>query len=294
MKHSLKIALNASVVLCALSAWSIPDVARGATETETAPKLGCTTAREYIAALEFLRDRKEFAVPEGEARKIAARISTHCNGAAARFMRVTRTLTVAGLGTADAIASGEEFARRNDRETDTFLSVFRKAFSEDGLDLDLSSSVQLARSLTSAFDGDVLKVRDDFETLLSYCARKDKLALPLAQCGDFASEIARKGNHWAGSASGAFIRMYEFATIGKDGPSLTAADALTMARETVAAGPDSADNFIQAYRYASAKKGMELPRDQAVAFARDVAFRATFTPPAPTAQAAAAPQPRGP
>jgi len=286
----MKNSLNACLVLISLSIVSVPGTARAATEAEPTPKLGCTTAREYIAALEFLRDRKEFAIPEAEARKTAARVSSHCTGSAARFMRVTRTLTVSGLGTSDAIAMGEEFAGRNDRETDTFLSVFRKAFSaetEGGLDLDLGSSVRLARSLTSAFDGDVLKVRDDFETLFGYCARKDKLGLPMAQCGDFASEIARKGNHWAGSASAAFVRMFEFLSAAKDGPGLTTADALAMARETVAAGPDSADNFIQAYRYASARKGMDLPRDQAVAFARDVAFRATFTPPAPTVQAAA-------
>src|SRR4051812_28021482 len=83
-----------------------------------APKeLHCLTTREYVTTLEFLRDSKEFQLPEKDARALATRVSDGCTGAALRFIKVTRLLTKAGVGSKDAVTTAADFAHRTDAET---------------------------------------------------------------------------------------------------------------------------------------------------------------------------------
>lgn len=241
---------------------------------------GCTATREYITALEYLRQDKNLSVAEAQARKIASDVALGCTGAADRFIRVTRTLNASGLSGADAAKTGLSFTPRTDREVETFVAVFRRAFLKEGLDLDLLSSMRLARSLTTEFEGDILAVRDDFETLLDYCLDEGKLGLPRPRCGSFAADLARKGQNYSGGVSRPFIRAFEFLVGAKgtgNNPEMTRDQALELAQAAIASGPDGADNFIQGYRYATSPKGLDLPRNDALAFARKMAL-ATVQP----------------
>lgn len=237
------------------------------------PGRTCMTSREFITTLEFLRDFKELAIQEQDAQAAARKVAEHCTGAAQRFIRVAKTLSRAGLSGKNSVESGLEFASRTDRETETFLLVFSRAFLAEFLDLDLRSAMQMARSLSTQFDGDVLAVRDDFETVLEFCLRSKGLDLPRPRCGTLAAQLARKGGDYSGGISRPFIKLYQFLE-SERGPALDKEKSLTLAQELVAeGGADSADNFIHAYRYAISKSGLELSAKDAMGFARSMTVR---------------------
>lgn len=226
----------------------------------------CTTAREYITTLEYLRDRKEFSMPEPDAQKVALEASKGCTGAAQRFIRISLILSQAGLGPRDSIRKGIEFSKRTDQETETFASVFRRAYAEDAMDLDLRASMKMAEDLTQEFEADSVAVRDDFEKLLDFCSSSGRLGLPKPQCGAFAARLAKQGQRWSGGISVPYIQTFDFVT-SSSGPHLATSKAIEIADSLVAAGPDSSDNFITAYKYAVSKKGLGLADNAALAFA---------------------------
>jgi hypothetical protein len=233
---------------------------------QAAEVTSCTTAREYITTLEYLRDRKEMAMPEADARKVALEASQGCTGAALRLIRVTTTLSQSGMGAKDAIRRGLEFAKRTDQETETFLTVFNRAYAQDAMDLDLRASVRMADELTRDFEADTVAVRDDFIRLLDFCSGSEKLGLPKPQCGAFAARLAKQGQKWSGGISAPYIQAFEFAVSNK-GPALTTARAIEIANQLTAAGPGSAENFVDAYKYAVSKKGLGLADNAALGFA---------------------------
>jgi hypothetical protein len=229
----------------------------------------CTYTREYITALEFLRSSKEFAIPELEARKTAERVSAGCSGAADRFIRVVQILTRSEMGSKDSIQIGLQFSAKTNAETQTFIHVFSKAFLSEYLDLDLQSAVKMAISLSSEFQGDSLGVRDDFERLLYYCSETKTLDLPKPQCGSFAARIAHLGERFSGGIADSFLRIYEF-LISEKGPHLVTGQALALSEQLVTGGRDSADNFIQAYKYGVSSVGLNQSHQDALQFAKQM------------------------
>jgi hypothetical protein len=238
---------------------------------------GCTSTREYVTTLEFLRAQSSFSLSEKAAREIAETVSKECGGAARRFIRVTSVLSKAELGSKDAVKAGLAFAARADVEADTFVEVFQKAFLKDYLDLDLASSMRMAYSLTTQFEGDVMAVRNDFFRILEFCLSSNGLDLPRPRCGEMAASIARKGQGYSGGIGAPFIQAFEFLKSDK-GPKLATADALKLAEQLVASGPGASENFILGYRYAVSKKGLDLAGKDAIAFASQMAERTVAQP----------------
>jgi hypothetical protein len=231
----------------------------------------CTSTQEYVTALEFLRAEKVFAIAEPNARKVAEKIAMGCTGAAGRFIRVTKLLSTAGLGGKDAVETGLEFSSRTDTEAETFAVVFRHAFLEQYLDLDLAASVQMAKSLTTEFEGDTAKVKEDFLRLSQFCTQKDELDLPRPQCGTMAAHIASKGQGFGGGIATKYIKLFEFIRKESKGPGLTTGDALRLAEKVISQGPGADENFINGYRYATSTKGLSMGTSEAISFAQGMA-----------------------
>jgi hypothetical protein len=229
----------------------------------------CTFTREYITTLEYLRSHKEFSITEQEAQNLAFKVSRGCTGAAQKFVKVTSVLSQTGVGSKDAIQSGLEFSKRTDAEEEAFVFVFLRSYLKEYLDLDLQSSLKMARSLSVDFDGDAATARDDFEKLVQFCVGSKSLDLPRPQCGTFAGRLSRLGQATGGGIGGSFIRMYTF-LISESGPGLTTHEALRLAEEIIQYGKDSADNFIQAYKYGISSKGLKISGRDAIEFAKKI------------------------
>lgn len=241
-----------------------------ALETPTGP--WCTTAREYVTTLDFLRGHTEFAVPETEAREMAREVSRTCTGSGGRFIAVMLLLTRAGLTGKDASREALAIAKRSDADAATFVTVFRMSYLEEYLDLELPDALRLAHSLTSEFAGDMLGVREDFETLVHFCVKERGLDLPRPKCAELATRIARKGEPWSGGIADSFLKVFRFVA-GREGAHLTTATALSIAEDVIAGGPGAAENFIQGYRYAVSPTGLGLTEASALKFAREMAGR---------------------
>ncbi len=179
-------------------------------------------------------------------------------------------LSKAGFTGSDAVENAAKFISRSDQETDTFVTVFREAFLEDYLDLDLSAALRLAHQLTTEFKGDPVHARRDFHELVKFCADKRNLDLPKPQCAAFAARVTEKGVDFPKGVSADFLKAFDFVR-SKAGPALSTGDALKISEEVVSSGPDAAENFIQGYRYAVSKSGLKLEVAGAVAFAKQMA-----------------------
>jgi hypothetical protein len=229
----------------------------------------CTATREYVTTLEYLRDRKELAIPEADARKVAQETAKGCSGAARRMIRVSSMLSKAGFGSKDSLENGLAFAKSTDEATDTFVTIFQRAFLPEHLDLDLQASLSMAQSLTRGFEGDTVAVRKDFEKLVDFCASSKNLDLPKPQCGVFAARVAKLGQEWKGGIYPGFVKVFDFARSEK-GVQVPTGQALKIAEKIVAAGPDSPENFISAYRYAVSKRGLGMNEKAALDFATEM------------------------
>jgi hypothetical protein len=175
-----------------------------------------------------------------------------------------------------------DFAKKTNSDTEAFMTVFKRAYAEDQLDLDTRSSFTLAQTLYKHFqnslDGDLEQARKDFDVLVDFCINQKTLNLPRPQCADFAVRIAKlapalaNGKHQ--SIAKPFRELYDF-LVSPKGPNIIAGQALKTAEEVIAKGPGATENFIQAYRYAVSVKGLNLEVNGAVKFASQMA-----TPPA--------------
>ncbi|MEK6704416.1 MAG: hypothetical protein AABZ06_01370 [Bdellovibrionota bacterium] len=246
-----------------------------ASEPKKSLYLRCTTSREFITTLEFLRNQDQLQIHEQQAQQIATKVTDGCTGAAQRFISVAMAMIQSGFTSPDAVKLGVEFSAKSDVETNTFLTIFKKAFLAEYLDLDIRSALKMARALSMEFTGNASEVFDDFDKLLEFCAGAKSLDLPRPECGTFAVRLARQGETWSGGIAKPFIEAFEFLR-SESGPELITSDALKLAESLLAAGPDGPINFIQAYKYAASRKGLKMDRKSAIAFARQMAMPKTL------------------
>lgn len=240
---------------------------------DTAPT--CTSTKEYAATLRYLRSQKEFELPENEMRQTAKTVSEGCTGAALRFMRTAQLLSRSGVGSKNSVTSALELSHKTDRETETFLAVFRRAFLAENLDLDVRTSLKMARSLSIEFEGDVLAVRDDFEKILDFCVGGQQVELSKNQCGQLAARIAQKGQNFSGGIAHSFVDVFEFLTKSSKGPKISVSYALKKSEELASSGPAYAENFIQGYLFAASEDGLQYTDQQAMKFAQEMAGKST-------------------
>lgn len=235
----------------------------------------CTSTREYITVLQFLRSHSELALPENQCRQVALKVSSGCTGAAQRFIQVTGTLIKSGIASKDAVNLGIEFSLKSDQQTNAFMTVFKKTFLSEYLDLDLHLGVELAKSLSTEFDGNLATAISDFEKMVKFCLDSKGLDLPRLECGKLAARIA-KFNTTESKKDGVypnFIRIYEFLISEKD-LHLSKMQSLHESEKILAMSPSqSVENFIQAYRYAISKDGLALSQPEALQFAKEMANR---------------------
>jgi len=258
--------------ILALCLVALPAFALGAeSPTPTPAASSCTTTREYVTTLEFIRSRKDIGIPENAARDTALKVAKGCSGAANRFIKVTGVLLQAEASPSDALHAGVTFAEKTDSAAETFLAIFKSAFLADALDLDLRNALKLAQSITAEFDGSMDALNKDFHAILHFCTSTKDLGLPKPQCGDFTAKVLRSGKAWPRGLSTAFLESMTLLRNPK-GPNLTTGKALEITQQLLVAGPGSVQNFVDAFRYAGSPKGLDLERGKALEFALPVSY----------------------
>lgn len=255
-----------------------PSADKGTAETKSdrLKPPSCSYAREYITALEYFRTHHEYAIPEKESRDLAFKISHGCTGAAQRFIKVNSTLLRSGVAPKDTLETALFFAVNTDVATETFLAIFLKAFLKEFMDLDASTSLKLAFSLFRDFNGDVLAVKMDFENFVDFCTKTEEINQAIPKCARFAARLARKGEKWDGGIFLTFQKLFSFLLTQK-GPGLSTWKALDEAERLLEGGHGAAENYIQAFKYAASKEGLDLEIPKAMAFANQMTLQDSTT-----------------
>lgn len=231
----------------------------------------CESTKEYITAIEFLRDKSEMAAPEAEAQKMAFEVSRGCTGAANRFIRIAKLLVRSHFTPKNAIESANKFVLKTDLEADAFVEVFLQAFAKENLDMDVMSSAEIAHSLSNEFLGDAKIASSDFKSISLYCIEnKDILKYNKFDCGMLAQKISKKGQNSGQSLSKSFENLYEF-LISQRGPRLNIESAIKITEEVLAVSGKAAENYIQGYKYAISRDGLKLTSPNALEFAMKMA-----------------------
>jgi hypothetical protein len=236
----------------------------------------CTTTKEYITSLEFLRAHQELALPEKDARNLAMRASQGCSGAAQRFIEVASVLHHAGFSGKKAIQTGLKFTQRTDTEAKTFVSVFLKCFLSEFLDLQPSIALRIATDLSVKFAGDIENVQHDFEKLVKFCLDTQDLDLPRLECASLSARLAQRGEKFNGGIADSWIHLFHFLR-SDHGPGLTSAQAIPLAEKLLEGGRESAENFIQAYKYAVSSNGLAMEVREAIRFAKTMTLASIQT-----------------
>jgi hypothetical protein len=164
----------------------------------TREKVDCGAVKEFVTLHSYLLKDPDDRVKESDALEIARKVASGCSGAAQRFIRVSRTLAIAGVNAKNRHEIAMDFASRDAETTEAFVAVFRMASAEDVLDLDLDSALRLARSLSIEFKGDPTKALRDFERILKWCSDATRSGLSRKDCGGFSVGIARAGGGFRG------------------------------------------------------------------------------------------------
>lgn len=233
----------------------------------------CSSAKEYVTTLNFLRGHSEFQVKDSDATKVAAEISKGCNGASLRFIQIVNLLVKAGIDTGTAINTGKEFSFQTDEKTQTFISIFKGSYLKKFLDMDLLQSKKIALELTIGLKKTPEIIRQDFTMITDFCSTNKGLDLPKTECAGYALKVIKQADQFEGPIAPPFIDLFSFLTEDGNGPKVSTYDALKIAESVLKYGPMAKDNFVTAYRYALSSKGLGMGRADAIVFANQLAER---------------------
>ncbi len=230
--------------------------------------LGCESAKEFITTFEFLRDHLDLAGSGDNAVKLASQVSAGCTGAAKRFIQTAKFMKKVDLPLTEILSTSVEFAQKEDSHADAFNQIFKRAYAEDGFDLDMVTSLQLAKKISVEYPGNVQRALKDFETVSEFCLKKTEVTVSRQACAELAKNISLNGKEKAPMASEVFIEAYRYikTTIG-----LTAHDALKISQDLVKIHPLAFSNFKLSYEYAISDKGLKSNKEQSVLFGKKMA-----------------------
>ncbi len=240
------------------------------------PQRDCTSAREYVATVNYLRAKKEFALTDEQVRQVADQISGHCTGAASRFISATELLIRSGVGATEASRTALSYAGADEESFKAFLHFFRFAFAKDRLDLDAPSAIDFAKRHSQNLKRAFKDVAKDFDVVLDFCLDKRDAELPIPQCAGLAGRIALAGEEGEQGLGKKFVAAFYY--LRKEGdrrPGLGSGDALKLAEQLMTYGPDSVDNFRDGFDFAISDKGLKLSREDAIEFGNKMAKRTT-------------------
>ena len=233
----------------------------------------CSTSKEYITTINFLRDHKEFGLEEKSLQSIADNVSKGCTDSALRFIKATDMLVKASLPTTTALEEGQRLAVKSNAEAENFVSVFKRIYLEKFFDLPASDALALAKKITVELERDHVRVMSDFNELSDFCLNRKGLDLSLKTCSDMIGKIIPKGEDKAPSIARAFVDLIEFMTVDSKGPQIPLKQAIDESIKVLDHGSRAADNYILAFKFAISEKGLSMKNTDAMAFSATMASR---------------------
>lgn len=241
----------------------------------------CLSTTEYIKALKFLRETKDFTFREEPARKIADSVSKGCDGAAERFSTVLLLLKNIGLSERKSIEMALEFASQSPEIQKNFVEIFSNAFLSEFFDFDYKRAMTIAIELSKDYKGDPNVVREDFIRLVRFCKETKALDLPMRLCADYMAKIAKSSQYYQEGVAKPFLELFSNLRERKEF-SLDMRTSLSVAHDILKNGPKASQNFFEAFEFG--KQNLDYDKRKALTFALNLAARSYSGPNPPLMQ----------
>ena len=244
---------------------------------EKGPSKFCLSSKEFITTVIYLRSKKDFGLDEKSILKISDTVSRGCTNASDRFVKIMKVLTKIGIDTKSSLETAMEFSHKTDEHTQAFIEIFKYSYNPDKMDLDILASMKVALKLSLNFDGDVKIALKNYKKLVSFCLDHKNLGISSSQCAKLSQEIVSMGKGHQKLLASKFIRLVRFLQKSKKGPKLPLLKAISKAKVIIGMGESAEKNFIQAFKFASSKKGLAYSDLKAMDLAEKLASRSTKT-----------------
>lgn len=241
--------------------------------TDFNKQISCQASREFVTAISYFRDHKEYSLNDKQILTLAHEISNGCTGASERFIKISSLLVNSHLDSKSAIKTARNFINLSDEETNAFNDIFKKTYLKKYLDLDIRTSVRLSLDLSLSFQEHRQKVVKDFENVAMFCLEDKAFELTGPQCARLAYDVAISGQGFNEEMSAPFKSLFHFIT--QEGPRRSTAEALKIIRKLISYGPLVFVNYKDAYRFAVSESGLKLDDGQAMKLASMLASRSS-------------------
>lgn len=243
----------------------------------------CSATKEYVTALEFLRDNKSLAGSEAKARWVADEISKNCTGAAKRFIQIAGLLKKIEISNEELLKMSMNAAKSTNEKTESFKIIFSKAYFKEELDLDVYQALQIANDLSFNFIGESKWAKDQFVSIVNYCTKTSAsffsnqaaaMYLNKIDCAKLASSLIDAAKTEPRHIADDFIAIYEF-LLKQKMKDISSTKAIEIAKAVVVNGSIAKQNFLQAFEYASKKNGLDMDTRASLDFAQKMASRSS-------------------
>ena len=214
----LKAAYSILVLLTTTTAYSYDSHDRPQDRLASEVKERCESTKEFITTYEYLRSHKELGLDEKRSRAAAIDVAKGCSGSAVRFVKTFELLLKAEAGPRSSLQIAIHLATKPTAYADTFTTIFTRSFLAEHLDLDYTTSFNLAESLSVNYAGDPAIAAEDFTRLVKFCTEDKHIGLSKPRCGVIAGRIVKKAENFQVRIAEEFMKVYEFLASEK-GPS---------------------------------------------------------------------------
>lgn len=236
--------------------------------------LDCQSTREFITTYRYLeKEQDHLGMSEKEIQRVADNVSAGCTGAASRFVRSFEMLSQVEIGSRTALRVALALSKREDARADAFIEVFKRAYLREFMDLDLTTSLKIAESLSVEFLGKPEQALADFVTLSEWCGQDKGLNLPLPICAQLAARVSKKGEKFEQGLADSFKEVFHFLKQHEATKGIGLKQALQLSESVATTSPQAVANFKEALVFGLSQKGLELPADRALRFAEVLAIR---------------------
>ena len=233
----------------------------------------CNAAREYITITKYLRSKQEdLALDEQKIRVIADKVSQGCDGAAARFTQAFELLQKVEVGGNTALGVSMDLSNRSNEYAKAFIGIFKRSYLAEYLDLDLKTSIHIARSLSVSYEGYPELALADFALLTEFCMENEKSNLPIQVCARIAGRVSKSAEKFEFGLAKPLIETYKYLRDHPAAP-LPNIKALRWAERIVRSSPAAYKNFKMAYEFALSQEGFDAAQPEALGFALRIADR---------------------
>lgn len=241
----------------------------------------CNSHREFVTTLEYMRKQDFYELGEQHSREIATQVAKGCNGSARRYVQVYELLKKVEAGARTTLSTATQLSQKTDKHVRTFMDVFKNAYGEAALDLDMNNSLKIAKALSVDYKGDPEKAKEDYDQLVRFCLSQKKIGGAIPLCAELATNIAKSGELFQHPVAEPFIETFEYLRSLKD-LNLQVSKVIEIAQKVVRIHPEAARNYIASLKYSLSKDGLGLAVHPSLGFAMQMAQSTLPTPAAHT------------